>query len=84
MTTATVKLYASLSRYLPPGARQNTIELALPEGATVMSVLDRLKVPEVQCHLLLVNGIFVAPSRRAGLLVENGDTIAVWPPVAGG
>lgn len=84
MTTATVKLYASLSGYLPQGARRNAVELTLPDDSTVTAVLERLKVPPAQCHLILLNGLFVAPSRRAGLVVKEGDTIAVWPPVAGG
>jgi len=85
MTSATLKLYASLSDYLPPGAKDNAIMVELPPGeATVTAVLGKLNVPMERCHLVLVNGLFVPPSSRAALEVKDGDTIAAWPPVAGG
>jgi sulfur carrier protein ThiS len=85
MTNATVKLYASLGDYLPPGAKNNAIEIELPpEEATVTAALSRLNVPMERCHLVLVNGLFIPPSSRANCPVEEGDTIAAWPPVAGG
>ena len=84
MATATVKLYASLGSYLPNGADRNTIEMKLPPDATVMSTLADLNVPPERCHLVLVNGLFVPPSLRASQSIGDGDTLAVWPPVAGG
>jgi sulfur carrier protein ThiS len=33
---------------------------------------------------VLVNGIFVPPSQRQAKALSDGDTLAVWPPVAGG
>jgi molybdopterin converting factor small subunit len=33
---------------------------------------------------VLLNGIFVPPSRRPAAPLSDGDTIAIWPPVAGG
>ena len=85
MANATVKLYASLSAYLPPGAKANRVEITLPpDKTTIESALAKLKVPGEQCHLVLLNGLFVAPSSRANCKIEDGDTIAVWPPVAGG
>ncbi len=85
MTRATLKLYASLGDYLPPGAKDNTIQIELPPGdSTITAVLGKLNVPMERCHLVLVNGLFVPPSSRAERRVEDGDTIAAWPPVAGG
>ncbi len=85
MTKATVKLFASLSGYLPANAKDNAAEVTLePDAATVTSALEALKVPMEKCHLVLLNGVFVSPSARASCAVENGDTISAWPPVAGG
>ncbi|MCG8354713.1 MAG: MoaD/ThiS family protein [Kiloniellales bacterium] len=83
-TNATIKLYASLGDYLPSGAVQNAIRLALPGDATIGSALDSLNVPREHCHLVLLNGAFVPPGAREAQAVRDGDTIAVWPPVAGG
>lgn len=80
----TVKLYAALSRHLPAGARQNQATLDLPEDATVDGVIHRLNLDGPQCHLVLVNGIYVAPSERPVRPLRPGDTVAMWPPVAGG
>ncbi len=85
MAQATVKLFASLSDYLPPDAKANATAIALPaDGVTIQETLAQLKVPAEKCHLVLVNGIFVSPSARDSTLIQDGDTLAVWPPVAGG
>ena len=85
MAKATVKLFASLSDYLPASAKYNAAEVRLePDAATVAAALAALNVPMEQCHLVLLNGVFISPSARANCAVEDGDTIAAWPPVAGG
>lgn len=79
-----VKLYAMLAEYLPAGAKKNEADLEVPEESTPQRVLMRLGLPEKLCHLVLVNGVYVAPEERDRLLLEDGDHLAVWPPVAGG
>ncbi len=80
----TIKLYALLDRYLPPNSRDNVADLAVPDGKSVMDVIRQLNLPKEHCHLVLVNGLFVAPSEREGRVLEDGDALAIWPPVAGG
>ncbi len=80
----TVKLYASLGRYLPPGARDNRAEIEVAADATPASVIERLNVPRDHCHLVLVNGAYVPPSERAATRLAEHDAVAIWPPVAGG
>ena len=84
MANITVKLFASLGEYLPPEAKDNAILLALPKDGTVSAAIDELKVPPERCHLVLLNGIFVPPGQRASEALADGDTVAIWPPVAGG
>ncbi|MEM7221691.1 MAG: MoaD/ThiS family protein [Pseudomonadota bacterium] len=84
MSNVTVKLFASLADYLPSGAKENTTSLKLPEAGTIGAVIEELRVPEQRCHLVLLNGIFVPPARRTTTQITDGDTIAIWPPVAGG
>ncbi len=79
-----VKLYAMLEKYLPAGASDNQIATDAPEGAPVARVLASFGLPPEMCHLVLVNGIFVPPSERATRALQDGDRLAVWPPVAGG
>ncbi|ROR32603.1 MoaD/ThiS family protein [Inmirania thermothiophila] len=80
----TAKLYATLSDYLPAGARDHAVELEVPEGETVQAVLDRLRLPAALTHLVLVDGVFVPPEERGRRPLRAGETLAVWPPIAGG
>lgn len=80
----TFKLFASLAPYLPDGAVKNAVPLELEEGTTIGQVIDRCRVPRQMCHLVLVNGFFVPPGTRDTRVLADGDTLAAWPPVAGG
>ena len=80
----TVKLYATLGDYLPAGSRNNRVEIEVPEGAPVGTVLAPFALPPRLSHLVLVNGTFVPQEERATSVLKDGDTLAVWPPIAGG
>jgi thiamine biosynthesis protein ThiS len=81
----TLKLYAWLTDFLPPEARKdNRVSLQMQDGATVTEILKRQSLPAQQCHLVLINGVFVPPSERATHPLKEGDVLAIWPPVAGG
>lgn len=80
----TLKLYASLGAFLPPGSARNAIQLDVKDGATIGEVLTHQQVPRANCHLILVNGVFTPPASADGKELIEGDTLAVWPPVAGG
>ena len=80
----TLKLFATLSEYLPPGAVRNAVEMHIDDGISVAGLLARCDVPEASAHLVLCNGLYVAPEQRAATLLAPGDVLAVWPPVAGG
>ncbi|MES9944755.1 MAG: molybdopterin synthase sulfur carrier subunit [gamma proteobacterium symbiont of Ctena orbiculata] len=82
--TVEFKLYASLMDYLPAGAHNHAIKVKLSEGATVFDVMDRYQVPREQAHLVVCNGVFMPPSQRQAYQLQDGDVIALWPPVAGG
>ncbi len=84
MPQINVKLFASLSTYMPEGATNGQAAIECAEDKTVASVLEGLHVPAEHCHLVFVNGVFVAPEARAKHHFTEGDTLAVWPPVAGG
>ncbi|MBI2195355.1 MAG: MoaD/ThiS family protein [Planctomycetes bacterium] len=75
-----VKLFASLTRYLPPDSKNRTAELEVPEGVTAGGVLDQLGVPEKLTHLTMVNGV----QQNRDSVLREGDLLSVFPPVAGG
>jgi len=79
------KLYASLTQYLPAESRyDNRVQLELPEGSSVATVIEPLGMPEKLVHLVLVNGVYVPPEERLTRVLQEGDVLAIWPPIAGG
>jgi sulfur carrier protein ThiS len=80
----TFKLYATLSDYLPAGQRDNAIELDIDPEATIADLVERFHLPPRLVHLVLVNGVYVAPESRIERRLAPGDALAIWPPVAGG
>ena len=79
-----VKLFAGLSEYLPPGSLQNSTLVLAAEAATINELIARLNVPPTRVHLVLLNGVYMKPDQRDSARLRNGDTLAMWPPVAGG
>ena len=78
------KLFANLTEYLPAGARGHSVLLDVPDGTTIYEVMDRFHVPHEEAHLIFRNGIFVPHSERDSYKLQEGDALALWPPVAGG
>ncbi|MCB1802389.1 MAG: MoaD/ThiS family protein [Gammaproteobacteria bacterium] len=79
-----LELYASLMQYLPTQAQRHRVTLEIPAGSSAHDVLDRCAVPHEKAHLVLKNGVFMHQPERDAPTLEQGDVIAVWPPVAGG
>lgn len=81
----TFKLYATLTDYLPPEARSsNQLALELPEGTSIAEVVAPFNLPMKLVHLVLVNGAYVPPEQRGSRVLQDGDVLAIWPPIAGG
>ena len=80
----TLKLFASLGNFLPPNAKRNQINIEVDDGRSVKDVLSAHNVPMEVCHLILVNGVFAPPAQSGDRILVDGDSLAVWPPVAGG
>ena len=80
----TIKLYAMLSEYLPAGAVKNVGTLQVEENAAVGAVVKQLQLPRELVHLVLLNGVYVAPESHFETHLQEADTLAIWPPIAGG
>jgi sulfur carrier protein ThiS len=81
----TLKLYATLTDYLPPAARSdNLVRLDIEEGATIAAAIAPFQLPPRLTHLVLVNGLFVPREERGSRALREGDVLAIWPPIAGG
>ncbi|MCC6713958.1 MAG: MoaD/ThiS family protein [Gammaproteobacteria bacterium] len=78
------KLYATLSDFLPSEACDHQIDAEVAAGTTPNQMIDSHGVPRRLAHLVVLNGVYVPPSERDRAILRDGDTLAVWPPVAGG
>ncbi|MDC0948245.1 MoaD/ThiS family protein [Gammaproteobacteria bacterium] len=80
----TLKLFASLADRLPPGSHRNQAPIEIDESSTVQAVIERHNIANNDAHLVLVNGVYIAPEDRSQRELIAGDAVAIWPPVAGG
>lgn len=59
-----VKLYASLAEYLPAGAVKNEADVEVSDDISPTQIIHRLGVSEKMCHMVLINGVYIAPDER--------------------
>jgi molybdopterin converting factor small subunit len=75
-----IALYATLSKYLPPGSQQRKTVIATRDGATAREIMLQLGIPQEYPNILQVNGTQANPDTA----LKEGDTLAIFPPLAGG
>lgn len=80
----TVKLLATLMRYLPAGAKHNSFELELAAGATAMDVIQQLGIPLEHCDVVTINGQVVPSNERASTALQDAAAVAIMPRIGGG
>jgi len=78
--TVTVRLFATLGKYLPPGSRRQAEGTLAAASVTAGDALSQLGVPREEAHLIAVNGT----SQSWDAPINDGDTVSAFPPVAGG
>ena len=61
--------------------RCNWISTPAPPPA---KVIESQNLPLKLCHLVLIDGVFIPPAERAKRALAEGETLAIWPPIAGG
>ncbi|MGA8008306.1 MAG: MoaD/ThiS family protein [Thiomonas sp.] len=80
----TLKLMAMLTDYLPQPRQGHQMALDIAAGTTIQDLVDRFHLPWKLVHLVLVDGVYIYPDKRDSRLLQEGETLAIWPPVAGG
>ncbi|MDW7649830.1 MAG: MoaD/ThiS family protein [Bacillota bacterium] len=71
----TVKLFATLRTN-----RFKAENREYPEGSTVLDVANDLDIPKEELAITMVNGIILEPET----VLQDGDTLSIFPPVGGG
>jgi molybdopterin converting factor small subunit len=75
-----LKLFFDFKNFLPSGSSKNTTIINLENGTTVQKLIEILKLPPGIPKNIILNGITVENDRE----LKEGDSIAVFPPMAGG
>ncbi len=75
------KLFANLRKKLPPGSSGSKAQITLEDGATIQTLIDFLNIPVELAQMVLVNG---EQTREFDRQLAEGDTVSIFPPVAGG
>lgn len=73
-----LKFFADLRSYLPQEPVPYPFEA--PEAATVADILANFGIPEEKPRIFLLNGVHCDLSTK----LNEGDTLSLFPPVAGG
>ncbi len=75
-----LRLFASLGRYLPEGTAGNSCSMKVNPGSTIQDLLRQLSVPPELPKIIFLNGVHAQGSE----ILQEGDRVGVFPPVAGG
>jgi molybdopterin converting factor small subunit len=85
MEKMTVKLFATMMKYLPVNStKAHGFDYPITETTTVGYLIDDLKLPRDVIHLVLLNGFYICSEDFATTTLKEGDILAFWPQVAGG
>ncbi len=75
-----VRLYSGLEKYVAGATYGKPLKVELPAAATGEDLLRKLGIPEEAVYSILVNGTH----RNLEDYFEDGDRVALFPPVGGG
>ncbi|MDW7738825.1 MAG: MoaD/ThiS family protein [Bacillota bacterium] len=75
-----VVLYATLTRYHPEEKGNKPFSVELPEGATIKELIEKVGIQEGEAKQVFIRH----KSRRPDYVLEDGERVAIFPPVAGG
>ncbi len=75
-----VRLYSGLEKYVAGAVYGKPISVEIEAGATGRELLKKLVIPEEQVYSILVNGTH----RNIDEPFQDGDRVALFPPVGGG
>ena len=70
-----IKLFASLQKFMP-----NAEKVELDNNCTVLDLLEKIGINSSEVAIILVNGRHVDLDQR----LHEGETVAIFPPIAGG
>jgi len=80
MIEVKVKLYATLRQYVPNMGIGEAVSFRIEENSTIRDLMDEIGIPKNEFKQAFVDCL----SRDADYVLKDRDTVAIFPPVAGG
>lgn len=80
-----VRTFINFKSYLPPDAKDGKAVLAIKDGSTFSDLLNVLGIPIEEPRIVVLNGVSQGTSPEVNTRVLNeGDIVAIFPPIGGG
>ena len=76
----TLRLYATLTKFLGDHSSGTPVEMEIPAGSTLQSLVILLKLPPEEVKITFVNGIICELDKQ----LQDGDEVGIFPPIGGG
>lgn len=70
-----VKLFANLRI-----DNEKEMNMSLPQGSTPKDIIERLGIQQEDAAIIMING----RSKDLLTIIEENDTVSIFPPVGGG
>jgi sulfur-carrier protein len=74
-----LRLYASLSVYMPDTGRNDAF-IDIKKGTSIQELLEQYNVPAESVKIIFLNGVHAEGDE----ILNEGDRVGVFPPIAGG
>ncbi len=78
-----VKLYANLQDYYPENMKEkkdNTLVVEVESGTELQELMQKLNIPEEEVKMTFINN----RKQEKDYELQDGDKVAIFPPIAGG
>ena len=75
-----VRLFAILRQHVPDLPPRGSLRFDVPDGTTVRQTIRQLAIPDGSLVVAMVNSTVTGLDQ----VLTEGDTLSLFPPVAGG
>jgi hypothetical protein len=80
-----LKLFMMFKKYGPPDQVDGRSRMQIEPGTRFIDILNAIKMPVEEDKIIVVNGISHKQCDEVNELeIQDGDTVAIFPPIAGG
>ena len=80
-----VRAFINFKSYMPLDAKDGKAVLSIKDGSTFSDLLNVLGIPIEEPRIVVLNGVSQGTAPEVNMRVLNeGDIVAIFPPIGGG